>query len=153
MPSAKDILQTYLDQMGQAVMTGDFAAYADGIALPFTLPTAGGDIIVEPQEELATGLKEFRDMLTSQKTTDLLRTVLNAEFQSDSEILGHYETNILSDGKRTFPVWPSGISLVHQDDHWRATWITNDMDAARWPVNMPFSLTKKMTPPTTKGNT
>ena len=139
MLQADVIFQSYLDRMGQATMDGDFATYEKGVALPFNLSTETEEIIVSDRAELRKGFDDFYKTLQSQHVTDFVRTLTAHEARGDDLILGLYETNLLSDGKRVLPPWKSVMALARVDTGWRACWIRNNMGGRRWPLPRPFS--------------
>ncbi|MDJ0827236.1 MAG: hypothetical protein QNJ16_17230 [Rhodobacter sp.] len=140
------ILQDYLDRMSDAVMGGDYAVYAAGVALPFTLVTAEDEITVETDAALRQGFDAYHEMLTMQNATDMIRIAKRAEPRGDGLVAGRYQTNILANGQRIFDAFDSDIVLRAAPSGWRAVWISNDMRNARWPIHLPFLSRPRPTP-------
>jgi hypothetical protein len=135
MPSVT-ILQSWLDEVGQAVMDGDFAAYARHVVLPFANVNPVATLIVATEAELRTGFDVFVDMLRTQRVTDYIRLVSEAHTIGEQMIAGSYVTNLLSDGKRIAPPFTSTVVLRRaQGGFWQAATIANPLMSPAWPIH------------------
>lgn len=134
---ASEILQQFLDDMGNAVMRDRFEDYAAQVHLPFHLQTTAVNIVVSTIDDLQDGFDDFVDMLASQGVTDLIRTVRRAGFDEAGGLCGIYETNLLSRGTRVVPNFFSHICLQRIDGTWKTTEIRNTTSDTRWPILIP----------------
>ncbi|MDR7125940.1 hypothetical protein [Pseudotabrizicola sp. 4114] len=134
---AATILQTYLDEMGAAVMAEDFAAYRSGVVVPFHLVTHTESISIATEEDLQEGFASFCGMLKSQRVTDYIRLVDNAQLLAPDLITGRYVTHVIAGGMRVFDPFSSQISLRRTNGRWCAASITNSVAKSRWPLLMP----------------
>ena len=134
------ILQNYLDRMGAAVMAGDYDTYAAGVLLPFRLITEESELVVKTDAKLREGFDAFRDMLSSQRATNMIRIAEAAEFSGHDALSGLYKTDILRDAQRIFEPFESRIVLRRSavGGAWRAEVISNAMRNTHWPIHLPF---------------
>jgi hypothetical protein len=135
MPSVT-ILQSWLDEVGQAVMDGDFAAYARHVGLPFANVNPVATLIVATETDLRAGFDVFVDMLRHQRVTDYIRLVSDAHTIGETMIAGSYVTNFLANGHRVVPPFTSTVVLRRNEDGlWQAATIANPLLAASWPIH------------------
>ncbi len=135
MPSVT-ILQSWLDEVGRAVMDGDFAAYARHVVLPFANVNPVATLIVATEAELRAGFEVFVDMLRHQRVTDYIRLVSEAHTIGETMIAGSYVTNFLANGHRVVPPFTSTVVLRRNEDGlWQAATIANPLLAAAWPIH------------------
>lgn len=127
-------LQAYLDDMGTAVMTGDFETYQAGVVLPFHLVTQTESVSLATEEDLRIGFDSFVAMLKSQRVTDYIRLVESAQVLDPDLIAGRYITHVIAGGMRVFDPFSSQITLRRVDGRWRAASITNAVAKSRWPL-------------------
>lgn len=131
---ASSILQTYLDDLGHAVMSERFEAYAARIELPLNILTSSASITVSTPAELENGFDEFCDMMRSLGVTDLIRTVKVARFIGNDHVVGIYETRMMGDRRQVLPTFHSKMWIGTYDDVWKAIKIHNTTKDARWPM-------------------
>jgi hypothetical protein len=148
MTTAPHILQLYLDEVGAAVLRGDYAAYRDRVSLPFHLVTHAASLNITTEDDLILGFRTFSDSLRSQRITDYLRLVEGAEFLDDALVTGRYITHLMAGGHRVIPPFRSHISLRLEGATWRAASITNALANSRWPILVPSPIQS----PDPKGN-
>jgi hypothetical protein len=130
------ILQSWLDEVGQAVMDGDFATYARHVVLPFANVNPVATLVVTTEEELRAGFDVFCQMIHSQRVTDYIRLVSEAHTIGESIIAGSYVTNLLSNGQRLSPPFTSTVVLRRgPEGRWQAATIANPLIAPNWPIH------------------
>lgn len=137
MRTAPQVLQHYLDEVGAAVLRGDYDAYRDRVSMPFQLVTHASSLTIGTEDALELGFRTFSDNLRSQRITDYLRLVEGAEFLDDALITGRYITHLMAGGHRVMAPFRSHISLRLEGTTWRAASITNALANSRWPVFVP----------------
>lgn len=133
---AATILQTHLDDMAAAIMSGNFAAYRDGVVVPFHLVNHSESIAMETEEDLQEGFESFCEMLRSQRVTDYIRLVDSAQLLAPDLLTGRYITHVIAGGMRVIDPFSSQISLRRTGGRWCAASITNAIAKSRWPLLM-----------------
>lgn len=134
---AHKILQSYLDDVAAAVMTGDFDSYESRIIMPFHLVTHTANIAVATQDALRAGFDDFRQTLRIQRVTDYIRLVDTAAQLDRDLISGRYITHLLAGGHRVLDPFQSQITLRLVSNIWRAASISNALANSRWPLLLP----------------
>lgn len=128
------ILQSYLDDIGRAVMNEHFEVYAARIQLPLNILTSSANITVSTVAELENGFDDFCDMMQSLGVTDLIRTVKVARFIGNDHIVGIYETRMMGGRRQVLPTFHSKMWIGTYDGIWKAIKIHNTTNDARWPM-------------------
>lgn len=131
------ILQSYLDDVGAAVLAGDWESYESRVALPFQLTTQTAVMIVSNTKDLRAGFDDFHHMLRSQRVTDYVRIADRAEKLADGRMSGRYTSHLVAGTQRILPPFKSDITLRLVGNLWRATAITNELTNSRWPMLTP----------------
>jgi hypothetical protein len=131
---ASTTLQSYLDDMGRAVMAERLEDYVARIQLPLSILTASASLTVATLDDLSDGFDDFVDMLHSHGVTEMVRTVQAATFQGNDHIVGVYETRLMAGEKNALPVFHSKIWIGRYDGVWKAIKIHNTTNEARWPM-------------------
>jgi hypothetical protein len=135
--SAMDLLQSYLDGVGNAVLGDDWDTYRNRVDLPFTLITQTAMIVVATEDDLRKGFTSFRDMLTFQKVTQYIRLADSAVSLSDTLISGGYVSHFMAGSHRIIPPFRSAMTLRLTGNSWRAVAITNSISNMQWPIQVP----------------
>lgn len=130
---AERIVQTYLDQIAEAVMVGDYDSYRNGIALPLHLITHEQNVTLADEPALRAAFDAFRSMLQSQRVTHFIRLVNSAQSLDATLITARYVTHLIAGSLRIIDPFQSQITLRHVDGYWRAAAITNALANSRWP--------------------
>jgi hypothetical protein len=133
---AKDILQLYLDQMGDIVMHERFEDYCSRIQLPLSILTSSANLKINTLAELEDGFDEFTDMIHSLGVTDMVRTVKGAAFKGNDHIVGVYETRLMKQDRLALPRFHSKMWIGCYDGVWKAIRIHNTTKDTRWPMLM-----------------
>ncbi len=131
---ASTILQTYLDEMANAVMNEWFEPYAARIQLPLSILTSSASITVTTRADLEDGFDDFVSMIRSQGVSHMDRTVQAAAFQGNDHIVGIYETRLMAREKLALPIFHSKMWIGCYDGAWKAIKIHNTTNEARWPM-------------------
>lgn len=134
---AMQLLQSYLDQIGTAVLVGDWDTYRAHVELPFTLITETATLNVDTEEDLRKGFDSFYDMLKFQKVTQYIRLADSAVDLSDTLIVGRYVSHFIAGAHRIIPPFRSTMTLRLIGNRWRAVAITNSISNMQWPIQVP----------------
>jgi len=135
--NATVIAQAYLDEVALAVMADNWDAYRHCISSPFLMINHTGTMHFATPEDLRSLYTEFLGMLRTQRVTDYIRLVEDAELIDRDLITARYVTHLLSGGNRIMDPVRSSISLRFEDGRWRAASITNALSNSRWPSLLP----------------
>ena len=131
------ILQTYLDEVGSAVMADDWVAYRPCIQLPCHVVSFALNKVVATEAELHQGFDDFRDLLRFHRVTDYVRLVEQAVQLEQDMISGAYLSHLLASGQRLLEPFRSLITLRRSDGRWRAVSVTNGLANSRWSQTRP----------------
>lgn len=134
---AMQLLQSYLDEIGTAVLGGDWETYRAHVELPFTLITETATLLVETEADLRKGFDSFHDMLKFQKVTQYIRLADSAVDLSDTLISGRYVSHFIAGTHRIIPPFRSTMTLRLIGNRWRAVAITNSISNMQWPIQVP----------------
>ena len=134
---AMQLVQSYLDDVGNAVLLGDWDTYRNHVALPFTLITETATMGVETEEDLRKGFDSFHDMMKFQHVTQYVRLVDSAIDLGESLISGRYVSHFIAGSHRIIPPFRSAITLRLIGNSWRAVAITNSISNMQWPIQVP----------------
>ena len=118
-------------------MRGDLPRYEQLVLLPFNLETSKANLVVTTAKDLQDGFDDFTDMLESQGTTDMIRSVKRAHYTRDGDVVGEYETELLKGSQRVVPPFRSNIRIRNTGGVWAAVAISNNTTSQRWPVLIP----------------
>ena len=131
---AADILQIYLDEVSQAVMTDDWETYRARISLPCRIVSHNENKVVSTVQDLKDGFDQFRDTLRLQRVTDYIRLV-EAAAQLDADLIsGRYVSHLISGSHRLMPPFRSEMTLRLVGARWCAVSVTNSLPNSRWPL-------------------
>lgn len=134
---ATSIAQAYLDEVADIVMGGDWEAYCDTISRPFLLITHNSTLTFATPDDIRGVYDDFRQLLQTQRATDLVRLVDSAQQIDPNLISARYVTHLMSGSHRLMDPVRSSISLRLEGNRWRAASITNAVSSSRWPLLMP----------------
>lgn len=132
--AAAQILQSYLDDVGHAVMADDWATYRDSIILPCQIISHNESKVVATKDDLKAGFDHFRNTLRAQRVTDYIRLVESAGRLDETLISGKYVSHLLAGGQRVMPPFKSQMTLRLAGNRWRAASVTNALANSRWPL-------------------
>jgi hypothetical protein len=130
----RTILQTYLDEVGKAVLTERFETYCTLIQLPLSILTSSANLTVATVDDLQDGFDEYCDMMRSLGVSDMVRTVKTARFQGNDHIVGIYETRLMDGPRQVLPTFHSKMWIGCFDGVWKAEKIHNTTKDGRWPM-------------------
>jgi hypothetical protein len=133
---AKATLQGFLDDVGAAVMGGNFEAYADRIRLPFSILTSVASIDITTETDLRAGFDDFAELIRTKGVTEMIRVVMDAWNEGPDAIVGFYETNLIDGRDHVMPPFYSKMWLLRAEGAWKVTKIHNTVQDRRWPIRL-----------------
>lgn len=125
---AKAIAEYLLDITGHALMSGDFAAFAEVFDLPQVMTVAGDAIEVETRADLERMFDTMHQHFKGIGVTDLIRLCEAAEFVGPGEINATHVTHLMSRGTRVQDPYPVIATLVHRKSGWKVSSAEYDLD-------------------------
>ena len=131
---AADILQTYLDEVSLAVLSGDWETYRVRVCLPCHIVSHDESKVVTTVDDLKAGFDQFHDTLRNQRVTDYIRLVESATQLDRDLITGRYISHVISGSHRLTPPFRSEMTLRYVGDRWCAASVTNSLVNSRWPL-------------------
>ena len=130
--AAPAVLQSFLDEIGDALMADDWPTYRPCVHLPCHIVSFEGNTVVTTEAELRDGFNEFRDKLRFHRVTDYIRLVEHAAQLEHDMISGSYLSHLICNGHRLMDPSRSQITLRLIDGRWRAASVTNGLANSRW---------------------
>ncbi len=143
---AHDVLQSYLDDMGMAVMNDRVEDYIARVQLPLSIVTSSARLTVATVADLEEGFDDFTDMLLAHGVTEMRRTVHAASFLGNDHIVGVYETRLMAGDRLALPIFHSKMWIGCYDGVWKAIKICNTTKDTRWPMLLTRLETEKWPP-------
>ena len=119
--TASDVSQALLNLTGQALIEGDFDAFALVFHTPQHMATMAGPIYMETAEDMRRAFDEMHKHLQGIGATDLIRKCVAAEFKSPTRIEATHTSEVLKGGQRLNGPYPSFSVLEKIDGHWKVT--------------------------------
>ncbi|MCK0095546.1 hypothetical protein MWU60_08175 [Yoonia sp. F2084L] len=119
--AAKDIAEALLETTGNALMSGDFDAFAAVFHAPQVMATMAGPVHMETVDDMRRAFDGMHEHLTAMGVTHMYRTVVAAEFKAPSMIESTHVTELLQDGKRLNEPYPVFSVLKMIDGNWKVT--------------------------------
>ncbi len=129
-----DILQSYLDDLGNIVMREKFDAYVARIQLPLRILTSSASLKIATTEDLKDGFEAYVEMIQSYGVTDMVRTAHAATFQGNEHVVGVYETRLMNEDRQVLPTFHSKMWIGCYGGVWKAIKIHNTTNETRWPM-------------------
>jgi hypothetical protein len=129
-----DILQSHLDAVGVAVLTGNSDAGAALFQLPFSIVTASASLKIVTSEDLLDGLDDFAAMLRSYGVTEMRHRVRVASFQDGEHVVGVYETRLMDPRRQALPTFHSRMLIGRRGADWQTISVHNTTNETRWPM-------------------
>lgn len=129
-----DIYQTALNTVSQAVLAGDFDAYADMIDLPYLVHTETARFLVTNREDLRPTFLALHGALRDHGVTHYERVARHADHVDRDRISGWHHTHLISDGEHVTHPHASRQSIVRRGDRWLFSEAQYQIKADRWPV-------------------
>jgi hypothetical protein len=128
------IYQDALNRVSEAVLAGDFDAYAAMIDLPYLIHTETANLLVTTREDLRPTFDALHSALRDHGVTHYERVGREADYADRDRIAGWHHTHLISNGVRLN--WPhvSRHVLVRRGDEWLFSEAEYAIKADRWPV-------------------
>ena len=112
------IYQTALNRVSEAILAGDFDAYAVMIDLPYLVHTATADLLLTKLADLRPTFDTLFQGLKARGITHYERVARAADYADCDRIEGWHHTHILSNGERMANPHSARQTLVRRGDRW-----------------------------------
>ncbi|PJI84957.1 hypothetical protein BC777_2951 [Yoonia maricola] len=119
--AASDVSQALLDITGDALMKGDFDAFASVFHTPQHMATMAGPIYMETAEDMRRAFDEMHKHLQGIGATHMVRRCVVAEYKTPTRVEATHTSEVLKDGKRLSGPYPGFSVLEKIDDKWKVT--------------------------------
>lgn len=117
--SAREACEHVLDQTGNALLSGDFEAFAACFTLPTKVETFEGARILTSRDALRDAFHGVCAHYLSVGATDLVRHIVAAEFVDTNTIRATHECRVLANAKLTQAPYAVHSTYVFENKHWK----------------------------------
>lgn len=128
------IYQNALNTVSQAVLAGDFDAYADQIDLPYLIHTDTARLLVFTRDDLRPTFEALHQTLRDRAVTHYERVARHADYVDRDRIEGWHHTHLISQGERLNYPHASRHVILRRDAGWVFSEAYYKIQADRWPV-------------------
>lgn len=119
--TASDIAKAILEITGDALMSGDFDAFAAVFHAPQVMATMAGQIHMETVEDMRRAFDEMHHYFKAMGVTELVRACVAAEYKSTTRIESTHVSELLKNGKRINDPYPVFSVISKVDGTWKVT--------------------------------
>lgn len=127
------IFQTLLNVVTQHYLTGNLEGLHETVEYPLHMHTRHGELVINNFADLKADFDIYLKEFSIHGVTDVLRTVKNARFVSDTEITGTYKTYILNKERLVVDPYESEIILgLSQAGKWRMRRVNHSLGHLNW---------------------
>ena len=119
--AASDIAEAILEITGDALLSGDFKAFAAVFHVPQVMTTMAGSINMETIEDMRRAFDDMHLYFKTAGVTDMVRTCVAAEYKSPTLIETTHVSDILHSGKRLREPYPVFSILEKTNGDWKVT--------------------------------
>jgi len=125
-PAAMAIYQKHLDDLSDALIRLDFAAFQSRISLPHGITTETEHFVIETEEQMSDIFHGFAARYGERGLTAFVRIAKTARFVGPDEIIGTHESHQMAQATRITRPYPNRVRLVRgADGIWRETHCAN----------------------------
>ncbi len=132
--NALALYQAALDAVSDAVLAGDFAAYAAMINLPYLVRTETARLVVTAQADLRPTFDALHGGLRARGVQHYKRLAREAVFARAGRIEGWHHSHMLRDGTFVVPSRWARQVLVLRDGGWLFSEARYPIMTDRWPM-------------------
>jgi hypothetical protein len=128
------IYQTALNTVSEAILAGDFDAYAGMIDLPYLVHTALADLLITARDDLRGTFDALSLGLKARHVTHYERVARSADYVGRDRIEGQHFTHMIADGERIASPTAARQVIVRRGDLWLFSEAHYPVAASRWPM-------------------
>jgi hypothetical protein len=119
--AASDIAEAILEVTGDALLSGDFEAFAAVFHVPQTMATMAGSIHMETIDDMRRAFDDMQAHFKAVGVTKMVRTCVAAEYKSPTRIETTHVSELLQDNRRLTEPYPVYSILEKVDGDWKVT--------------------------------
>ena len=119
--AASDIAEAILEITGEALMSGNFEAFASVFHVPQVMSTMAGSINMESIDDMRRAFDNSRAHFEAIGVTEMVRNCVAAEYKTPTRIESTHVCNLLHNGKRLNEPYPVFSVLEKVDGAWKVT--------------------------------
>ncbi len=134
---ARAIYQDFLDQMSEALVSGDADAFLHHIHLPHRIITEDGVFEINDMTTARRHFDGFAGALRAQGVDAYVRVAKSAVFTDANRILGRHVADITSAGKRVVAPFENEMEIDRRDGVWGASVVRHHVRFVAWPDILP----------------
>lgn len=116
---AMDVSEALLEVTGDALLSGDFDAFASVFHVPQTMVTMAGSIYMETVDDMRRAFDDMHSHFMAIGVTDIVRKCVSAEYKSPTRIESTHVSDLLHNGKRLKEPYPVFSTLEKIDGQWK----------------------------------
>jgi len=129
------IYQTALDVVSEAVLAGDFVAYAAMIDLPYLVLTDNAQMLITREADLRPTFEALHHGLKARGVDHYKRLARRADYVAQGRIEGWHVTHVLSAEDFATPSRSARQVIVLRDGRWLFSEAQYPIAADRWPLS------------------
>lgn len=118
-----------LDELCVCFLNKDLEQFHELISLPLTLVANPGHVILRDLHALSVTFMNHLDFMDMHKVDMICRSPIALEECEDGVLLGTYNNEVLSGGRRVIEPYQSTALLRHSESRWKITSILNTSSA------------------------
>jgi hypothetical protein len=133
MSEARQIYQTTLDSMTQAMLSENPAGFAEYVTYPYEIRTVDGLVVCKSQADIVATVESFMARLKDWNVSEYTRTCDTAKFVTADHISGYHTTRVRSGDEDVLAPFLTRLSLYRtRSDKWKASVSDTSLRAADW---------------------
>lgn len=136
-PTALQIYQDLLDEMGGALVTGDAARFLRHVFLPCRLITETQTILIDTPAMAERQFRGFHGALMAERVDAYTRIASRADFVAPDLIRGQHQTIITSGGKTVVPRFGNEMDIIERGGLWGIAFVQHHTRYVAWPDVLP----------------
>lgn len=127
------------ETLTQAVLGGDFAAYASVMALPLrVIPRGDPAYVLHTEDQLRADFQLYHDRLKGRGVTDIFRHIVDITVVDQTHLWVRCRTHIMVQAQRIVDPFETRFLLVERPDGW----LISEIESARGHIRFSLGLSE-----------
>jgi len=139
MVNPRDIYQTMLDFVSDAVLSGNVDQYLSAVTTPYTIHTETKRFDMTEAEDLRATFDCLSRGYRRQGVTDYVRLAREANYVTRHRIVGTHYTHIMRDAERIAPPYVASQTLLFDGEVWRFSEARYAISNGALPIAFPIA--------------
>ncbi len=132
MPFTQAEFDAFLDDITAPFLTRQIDRWASRMALPFSMVTAQGPVLLQSHDDLARNFADYLDAADKMALDDLRRVPLDFDICDDDTVMATYRTELRSRGTLVETPYTSTALLHRTGGTWQMSSILNARGHHKW---------------------